>query len=186
VPLPPQSPPLTLPLAPPVVPDVDRGLAFANAFVICTVQILAKGVATALLATTNSSWLRSYVIGDLGLYLLYRVVRRDFFVFVQGGLGISVVVSFVVRAFEKLLVDYTGTPHVRLPVRNEASTRAKRARERSEASTRAKRARERAKRARRHSEHSSEASVSGESPSPHPSLLAPSTPSLLDLALLSC
>jgi hypothetical protein len=99
-----------------LVPDVDRGLAFANAFVICTVQILAKGVATALLATTNLSWLRSYVIGDLGLYLLYRVVRRDFFVFLQGGLGISVVVSFVVRVIEKLLVDYTGTPHIRLPL----------------------------------------------------------------------
>ncbi|GMI34739.1 hypothetical protein TeGR_g9959 [Tetraparma gracilis] len=63
-----------------MVPDQARGKAFAVALVMCSLQALAKGGATALLAVTNIKWMGAFVGVDLGLYVSYKLARRDFLV----------------------------------------------------------------------------------------------------------
>ncbi|GMI34312.1 hypothetical protein TeGR_g4670 [Tetraparma gracilis] len=99
-----------------LIPNVDRGLAFGNLFVITTTHILAKGIITALLVITNSMWFWTYVACDYGLYLAYKVVRQDLPFFVPVPAMTTTAVGVVWRLFEKIIVDFTGCFHFRLPM----------------------------------------------------------------------
>ena len=61
-----------------MVPDQGRGKAFAVTFVMCSLQALARGYATALLTVTNINWMAAFVAADLGLFFAYKLARRDF------------------------------------------------------------------------------------------------------------
>jgi hypothetical protein len=63
-----------------MVPDQGRGKAYAAAFVMCSLQALARAFTTALLAVTNIGWMRGFVVADLGLFFAYKLARRDFLV----------------------------------------------------------------------------------------------------------
>ncbi|GMI35461.1 hypothetical protein TeGR_g8306, partial [Tetraparma gracilis] len=78
--------------------------------------IFAKAAATALLAVTDSAWLWYYVLGDYGLYFAYLVARRDFIYFVPMPTAASYATSPLFRAIGKVITDFTGSPHFRLPL----------------------------------------------------------------------
>jgi hypothetical protein len=99
-----------------VVPDIDRGTAFFVIFVMCACQIIAKAVATALLAVTNSAWLLGYIAADHGLHLCYRVARRDLVFFVPMPTVASYITAPLLRVVVKAINDFTGTPLLRLPL----------------------------------------------------------------------
>ncbi|GMI33043.1 hypothetical protein TeGR_g5390, partial [Tetraparma gracilis] len=61
-----------------LVPDQGRGKAYAVILAMCSLQALTKGSALALLAVTNRYWLRGYVAIDLGIYVGYKLVRREY------------------------------------------------------------------------------------------------------------
>ena len=61
-----------------MVPDQRRDKAFAAAFAMCSIQALARGLTTALLAVTNINWMAAFVAADLGLFFAYKLARRDF------------------------------------------------------------------------------------------------------------
>ena len=61
-----------------LVPDQGRGKAYAVILAMCSLQALTKGSAMALLAVTNSDWLRGYVAIDMGIYFGYKLVRREY------------------------------------------------------------------------------------------------------------
>jgi hypothetical protein len=105
---------------------------------MCAFQIFAKAAATALLAATDSAWLwyahptseqpceltdsrsprsrRYYVLGDYGLYFAYFVARRDFVFFIPMPTAASFAVSTLIRAMNKVVADFTGSPNFRLPL----------------------------------------------------------------------
>ena len=60
-----------------MVPDQGRGTAFAVAFVMCSLQALARGGTMALLAVTNMDWMGAFVAADWGLFFAYKLARRD-------------------------------------------------------------------------------------------------------------
>ncbi|GMI24347.1 hypothetical protein TeGR_g5808 [Tetraparma gracilis] len=99
-----------------LIPNVNRGLAFGNLFVISTTHILAKGIITALLAITNSAWLMLFMACDYGLYIAYKVVRSDLSYFIAMPATVAVPFSIVMRVLEKSVVDFTGCFSYRLPV----------------------------------------------------------------------
>jgi hypothetical protein len=70
--------------------------------------LLVRSVSTALLAMAGWRWIAGYLVGDMGLYLTYKLVRRDFlhWIPIDGALG--AVNSFLERFLAKVLVDYTG------------------------------------------------------------------------------
>ncbi|GMI53424.1 hypothetical protein TeGR_g3564 [Tetraparma gracilis] len=55
-----------------IIPDLDRGRAFVVVFMMCAFHIIAKAVATALLAVTDVSLLLGYIVADHVLHWIYR------------------------------------------------------------------------------------------------------------------
>jgi hypothetical protein len=60
------------------VPDQGRGKAYAVILAMCSLQALTKGSAMSLLAVTDSDWLRGYIAIDMGIFVGYKLVRREF------------------------------------------------------------------------------------------------------------
>ena len=46
-------------------------------------HVMLRTFSCALLALTNPQWLIYYLVADVGLFFLYKIVRRDFFYLVN-------------------------------------------------------------------------------------------------------
>jgi hypothetical protein len=60
------------------VPPTGRGFIFFLMVVFSTVQFLAKITAIALLGAVSKKWVVLYLLGDIVLYLLNKIIRNDF------------------------------------------------------------------------------------------------------------
>jgi hypothetical protein len=99
-----------------VIPDQGRGVAFATVFTFCTLHVLAKGVATALLFIVNPFYLTIFFAVDYVLYFGYFISRKDVVYYVPMPPVTSVVVSSIVRVLLKIIGDFSGAPALRLPL----------------------------------------------------------------------
>jgi hypothetical protein len=99
-----------------IIPNQGRGLAFGVMFAFCTLHVLAKGFAAALFMTVSSSHLAYYMVADYSLYLLLFLARGDIVYFVATPPAVSWIVGPIVRVICKVLADFSGTPHMRLPL----------------------------------------------------------------------
>jgi hypothetical protein len=82
-------------------------------FIFHAVQVLSKALGMAALANTCWWWLMVYLSCDVGLYLLYKVARCDFWWWPP---TTGVVVSLLARCVVKVLVDFTACVHFRNPL----------------------------------------------------------------------
>jgi hypothetical protein len=98
-----------------MIPNVGRGLAYANLMAMATMQIVAKGVAAALLIVTNPLWLWYYLACDYGLYFLYKAVMGDLWVFLPLPPAVSVLAAVLYRVITKAIADFSGCVLLRLP-----------------------------------------------------------------------
>jgi hypothetical protein len=75
--------------------------------------LLVRGVSTALLAMVGGKWVAAYFLGDMGLYYLYKLLRRDFthWLAVEGAFGVFV--HGLERSTVKIMVDFTGVIQMR-------------------------------------------------------------------------
>ena len=46
-------------------------------------HVMLRTFSCALLAVTNKRWLLYYLAADMGLFFLYKIVRRDFFYYIN-------------------------------------------------------------------------------------------------------
>jgi hypothetical protein len=92
-----------------IVPDLNRGSAFAVIFMMSAFQVIAKAAAVALLAVTSTSWLLQYVVADHVLHLIYRVARNDAVMWIPCPPAASYVVAPLLRVLAKTLTDFTGS-----------------------------------------------------------------------------
>ena len=46
-------------------------------------HVMLRTFSCALLAVTDTRWLLYYLAADMGLFFLYKILRRDFFYFVN-------------------------------------------------------------------------------------------------------
>ncbi|GMI54871.1 hypothetical protein TeGR_g840, partial [Tetraparma gracilis] len=99
-----------------LIPNVNRGLAFGNLFVITTTHIIAKGIITALLAVTNSAWMWLFMACDYGLYIAYTFVRSDVSFFVPVPAKATIPFGIAARIILKTVVDFTGCLFFRIPM----------------------------------------------------------------------
>ena len=85
------------------IPPTGRGLVFLLMVVNSTSQFLAKNLAIALLGAVDKTWAFGYLAGDLGLFLVYTLVRNDFihYIPIQSYLG-SIVYGLVLRIMLKV------------------------------------------------------------------------------------
>jgi hypothetical protein len=98
-----------------VIPNQGRGLAFANVFAMCTLHVLAKASATALLATVSSNYLMYYMLLDYGVYYSYTLIRGDFIYIIPMPVIPSIIFSFIIRFCVKLGCDFSGSPQFKIP-----------------------------------------------------------------------
>ncbi|GMI21529.1 hypothetical protein TeGR_g5862 [Tetraparma gracilis] len=100
-----------------LVPDLNRGSAFAALFFMSAFQVIAKAAAVALLAVTNRTWLLRYVVTDHALHFVYRVARNDAVMYPPMPPAVSYcVVAPLGRVVIKTITDFTGYFNARLPL----------------------------------------------------------------------
>ena len=77
-------------------------------FVYSSSHILMKLGSVALLAVVSPFYLGLYFSGDVGLFVLYKLLRRDFTYWVNiPSRAKSIISSCVVRVAMKFVVDFT-------------------------------------------------------------------------------
>jgi hypothetical protein len=96
------------------VPPTGRGLIFILMMVNSTSQFLAKIMAIALLGAVSKTWVLLYLFGDLGLHLLYKIIRNDFLYYfpIQSFIG-SFVIGLIMRTGMKVRGRCWGTSMLR-------------------------------------------------------------------------
>ena len=101
------------------VPDADklRGRCFALLTAIGTLHSLSRCVGCAIIvAGAGKTELAAILVGEMTIYLLYKIARRDFMYYprIEGRLA-GVTVSFLVRVMSKIVSDFSGCVHFRNP-----------------------------------------------------------------------
>ena len=88
---------------------------FLLLFVMAATQLFTKAFAFALCATSNTWLLIGFSVGELSLYLLYKIVTRDFLYWptIYGPIGIFV--AFLSRIGVKIVCDFTAVVQLRHP-----------------------------------------------------------------------
>jgi hypothetical protein len=99
-----------------LVPDLNRGSAFAVIFMMGAFQAIAKAAAVALLAVTSGKWLLQYVVADHAVHFIYRIARRDWIVYTPAPPAASYVTAPLFRVIVKTVSDFTGGLTFRLPL----------------------------------------------------------------------
>ena len=87
------------------VPPTNRGIIFVLMVVNSTSQFLAKIMAITLLGAVSKTWVVAYLVGDVCLFLLYKLLRNDLFYWppIQSYVG-SIANGLLVRTAEKVRV----------------------------------------------------------------------------------
>jgi hypothetical protein len=92
------------------IPDsaARRTLAFVCMIANGTILLVVRSASTALLAFLGSHFVVGYYVADMGLYFVYKILRRDFWHWVPLEGWVGVFVSVTARGFIKAFVDFTG------------------------------------------------------------------------------
>ena len=84
-------------------------MTFASMLLFTTAYLLAKTLGMALLAKARMSYLAMYLLGDLGLYVIYKLARNDLLHWLPMTSTVgSFISSTILRVMFKLLTDVTG------------------------------------------------------------------------------
>ena len=92
------------------IPDAasSRTLIFGCMIINGALLLLVRSVSMALLAMVGGKWVLLYLVSDMGLYFMYKILRRDLWHWIALEGAASVVESAVERIMVKVLVDFTG------------------------------------------------------------------------------
>ena len=77
-------------------------------------MLLARALVLVMLGLVSQTSALLYLCFDMGLYLLYKIVRGDFFYWLPLEGCIEMAVSLVVRVIVKVIVDYTSNGESRM------------------------------------------------------------------------
>jgi hypothetical protein len=96
------------------IPDgMSRTLIFGCMLLNSMLLLLIRSICAALLMQVKSEYFALYLAGDMGAYMLQKILRSDFHYWlpVDGKLGL--VVSLTMRVGIKVVTDYTGILQMR-------------------------------------------------------------------------
>jgi len=89
-----------------------RGRCFVLMTLISSLHNLSRSLGCALLALSGAEMALPFIGGEIGLYLVYKILRQDFHYWVPNS---PLIASFAVRICSKVVVDFTGSLHFRHP-----------------------------------------------------------------------
>ena len=103
-----------------------RGRSFILMTLISALHNISRSLGYALLAAGEKRLVAVFVVGELSLYLAYKLLRGDFYYWMKLDGVLAIVVPSVQRVLVKIIVDYTGCLHFRHPYVGERAKRASR------------------------------------------------------------
>ena len=88
---------------------LERGITFVLLILLASLHNLSRTVGTALLLSVSGRLTFGVIVAEQVLYHLYKIVRRDYVLWIVGleG-GLKYLMAFVTHSMVKVLVDYTG------------------------------------------------------------------------------
>ena len=100
------------------IPDdhATRGSCFFLMTMISAFHNTSRSFGCALLVVSGENTLVVYfVVGEMLLYLMFKVARGDFMYWIRTEGPLGLVLSFLARVFAKIIADFSGCLHVRHP-----------------------------------------------------------------------
>jgi hypothetical protein len=92
-----------------------RTVVFVSMLLFTAGMLLIRCTTIVLLGLMGGSWVFLYIGADLGLYLLVKILRGDFWWWLALGGNVEIVSSIVARVVIKIIVDFTSIAHFRHP-----------------------------------------------------------------------
>ena len=89
------------------IKDGRRGWTFLLMTLISTIHNLIRSLGYAILAVVDLNLALRFFVGEVGAFLLYKLLRRDFYFWLRLEGILSVVLAFFVRTFVKIVTDFT-------------------------------------------------------------------------------
>ena len=84
-------------------------VVFSSMVLMSALNILVKGMSIVLIGMLSAKWAIAFVTADLGLYLVIKVLRGDFWYWIQcEGLLSSLLISLFARVMVKIIADFTS------------------------------------------------------------------------------
>jgi len=79
---------------------------------ISSLHNLSRSLGCALLAFSDAEMALLFIGGEMGLYLVFKILRQDFHYWIPGA---PLIASFIDRICGKVIMDFTGCLHFRHP-----------------------------------------------------------------------
>ena len=97
------------------IPNSARGgtVVFMSMLLLSAAMLLVRALVLVMLGLVSQSAALLYVCFDMGLYLLFKIVRGDFFYWLPLNGFLEIIASLLVRIISKVIVDYTSNAHFR-------------------------------------------------------------------------
>jgi hypothetical protein len=92
-----------------------RTLVFVSMLLFTAGMLLIRCTTIVLLGLMGGTWAFLYIGVDLGLYLLVKILRGDFWYWLPLGGNIEIVSSILMRVMVKIIVDFTSLAQLRHP-----------------------------------------------------------------------
>jgi len=89
-----------------------RGRCFILMTLMSSLHNLSRSLGCALLAFSGAEMALPFIGGEIGLYLVFKIIRQDFHYWISGA---PLVASLLMRIVAKVVVDFTGCLHFRHP-----------------------------------------------------------------------
>ena len=95
------------------IKDGRRGWTFLLMTLISTIHNLSRSLGYAILAVVDLNLALRFFVGEVGAYLLYKLLRRDFYWWMRLEGMLSVIMSLLERTVVKVIADFTVSGNVR-------------------------------------------------------------------------
>jgi hypothetical protein len=92
-----------------------RTVVFVSMLLYTAGMLLLRCTTIVLLGLMGGSWAFLYIGADLGLYILVKILRGDFWYWAPFGGNLEIVSSILARMMVKIIVDFTSIVHYRHP-----------------------------------------------------------------------
>jgi hypothetical protein len=92
-----------------------RSFIFVAMMFFTAGMLVIRCMTIVVLGLLDGKWVSLYVVADLGLYLLVKVLRGDFWYWVPAGGNLEIVSSIVGRVLVKVVTDFTSIVQFRHP-----------------------------------------------------------------------
>jgi hypothetical protein len=92
-----------------------RSIIFVAMIFFSACMLVIRCMTIVMLGLLGGRWIILYLGADLGLYLLAKVLRGDFWYWMPAGGNVEIVSSIVARVLVKVVTDFTSIVHFRHP-----------------------------------------------------------------------